>query len=97
MTGAVPVIARLPVGKCVGMAETMTVSVDGDDYLVQPEGDQLRIGRDGGGDTTWFDDTVPLSSLPPGARTAVESAQRDDVELVTALRGIVSAYSERGG
>lgn len=71
------------------------MTLEGEDYLVRIDGDELSIGQQAGGETTWFPDTVPLNSLPADARKAVEQGS-DDEALDTALRGVVSAFVDRG-
>ncbi len=78
------------------MSEEMTVTVDGEEYLVRPEGDSMRVGRRVGGDTAWLED-VDLATLPEGARSALERGDASDEALVLALRGVVAAEVQRGG
>ena len=78
------------------MDDEMTITVDSEDYLVRREGDNLRVGRRMGGDTTWLDD-VELASLPADARIALERGNTSDAALLLALRGVVTAEVRRGG
>jgi hypothetical protein len=78
------------------MDEEMTVTVDSEDYVLRPEGDNLRVGRRMGGDTAWLDD-VALASLPTDARIALERGNTSDAALLLALRGVVAAEVRRGG
>jgi hypothetical protein len=78
------------------MDEEMTVTVDSEDYVLRPEGDNLRVGRRMGGDTAWLDD-VALASLPTDARIALERGNTSDAALMLALRGVVAAEVRRGG
>ncbi len=78
------------------MSDEMTITVDGEEYLVRPEGDTLKVGRRVGGETTWLED-VDLATLPEGARSALERGDSSDQALVLALRGVVAAEVQRGG
>ncbi len=78
------------------MSDEMTMTVDGEEYLVRPEGDTLKVGRRVGGETTWLED-VDLATLPEGARSALERGDSSDQALVLALRGVVAAEVQRGG
>ncbi len=78
------------------MSDEMTMTVDGEEYLVRPEGDTLKVGRRVGGETTWLED-VDLATLPEGARGALERGDSSDQALVLALRGVVAAEVQRGG
>jgi hypothetical protein len=78
------------------MSDEMTIRLDSEEYVVRPEGGRLRVGRRVGGDVTWLDD-VDSAILPEEARTALESGDRDDETLRTALRGVVQAEVQRGG
>ncbi|SNS31636.1 hypothetical protein SAMN06893096_103185 [Geodermatophilus pulveris] len=74
----------------------MTVTVDGEEYLVRPEGGSMRVGRRVGGETTWLED-VDAATLPEAARGALERGDASDGSLLTALRGVVAAEGQRGG
>jgi hypothetical protein len=78
------------------MSEEMTVPVDGEEYLVRPEGDSMRVGRRVGGDTAWLED-VDVATLPEDARSALERGDSSDAALVLAVRGVVAAEVQRGG
>ncbi len=78
------------------MSDEMTMTVDGEEYLVRPEGDTLKVGRRVGGETTWLED-VDLATLPEGARSALERGDSSDAALVLAVRGVVAAEVQRGG
>jgi hypothetical protein len=78
------------------MSDEMTITVDSEDYLLRPEGGNLRIGRRVGGDTTWLED-VDLATLPEDARSALERGDTSDGALALALRGVVAAEVQRGG
>ncbi|WNV76659.1 hypothetical protein [Geodermatophilus sp. DSM 44513] len=78
------------------MSEEMTVTVDGEEYLVRPEGGSMRVGRRVGGETTWLED-VDLGTLPEAARGALERGDTSDGSLAIALRGVVAAEGQRGG
>lgn len=77
------------------MSDDMTIKLDGDDYLVQPEGEGLRIGRRVGGDVTWLE-SVDGSLLDDQARTALSNGDTSDESLLRAVRGVVQAEVERG-
>ena len=74
----------------------MTITVDGDEYVLRPEGDDLQVGRRVGGDVAWLD-TVDLSLLPAASREALERGDSSNEALQTAVRGIAQAEEERGG
>jgi hypothetical protein len=79
------------------MSDFVTVRLDGEDYVLRPEGDgTLRVGRRVGGDVTWLDD-VDTSVFPPAAREALGRGDASDQALLTAVRGVVQAEIERGG
>ena len=78
------------------MDEEMTVTIDTEDYVLRPEGDNLKVGRRMGGDTAWLDD-VDLASLPADARIALDRGNTSDAALLLALRGVVAAEVRRGG
>jgi hypothetical protein len=77
------------------VSESTTIELGGEEYLVQREGDALRLGRRVGGDTTWLDD-VEVSQLPGPAREALERGDHTDQTLQTALLGVVRAEVDRG-
>ena len=78
------------------MSDDMTIRLQGEEYVVRPDGGTVRIGRSVGGDVTWLDD-VDSSLFPDAARQAAERGDTSDESLLTALRGIVQAEVERGG
>jgi hypothetical protein len=78
------------------MSDEMTVTIDTEEYLLRPEGGNLKVGRRVGGDTTWLED-VDTGTLPEGARSALERGDSSDQELLLALRGVVAAEVRRGG
>ena len=78
------------------MSEPTTIELGGEEYLVQREGDALRIGRHVGGETTWLDD-VDVDQLPGPAREALDRGEHSDQTLRTALLGVVRAEVNRGG
>lgn len=78
------------------MSDFVTIRLDGDEYVLRPDGDDLHVGRRVGGDVTWLDD-VETGSLPTAAREAVARGDASDESLLTALRGVVQAEVERGG
>jgi hypothetical protein len=78
------------------MSVSTTIELGGEEYLVQREGDVLRLGRQVGGDTTWLDD-LEVSQLPEPARQALDRGEHSDQTLQTALLGVVRAEVNRGG
>ncbi len=78
------------------MTEDLTITLDGEDYVLRPEGDGIRMGRRVDGDVTWLE-TVAGSLLPASAREALDRGDTSDEALVTALRGVLQADVERGG
>jgi hypothetical protein len=78
------------------MTDDMTIELDGEQYVVRPEGDGLQVGRRAGGDVTWLD-TVDGGLLPAPARQALERGDSSDEFLLTAVRGVVGAETRRGG
>ena len=78
------------------MSDEMTITVDSEEYLLRPEGGSMKVGRRVGGDTRGLED-VDLSTLPEGARSALERGDSSDEALVLALRGVVAAEVQRGG
>ena len=77
------------------MTESTTIQLGGEEYLVQREGDTLRLGRQVGGDTVWLDD-LDVGQLPGPAREALDRGEHDDTTLQTALLGVVRAEVDRG-
>ena len=78
------------------MSVSTTIELGGEEYLVQREGDVLRLGRQVGGNTTWLDD-LEVSQLPEPARQALDRGEHSDQTLQTALLGVVRAEVNRGG
>lgn len=78
------------------MSDDVTIDLDGEQYVLQRDGDGLRVGRRVGGDVTWLD-TVDAGVLPGGARDALDRGDTSDESLRTAVRGVVQAEVERGG
>jgi hypothetical protein len=78
------------------MTEDMTLELDGEQYVVRPDGDALRVGRRVGGETTWLD-TVDGGLLTGPAREALDRGDTSDEALRTAIRGVVGAETRRGG
>ena len=78
------------------MTDDMTIELDGEQYVVRPEGDGLQVGRRVDGDVTWLD-AVDADLLPAPAREALERGDTSDEALLTAVRGVVGAETRRGG
>jgi hypothetical protein len=78
------------------MTDDMTIRVDSDEYVVDRDGERLRLGRRVGGEVAWLE-TVDLQLLPGPAREALDRGDSSDEALLTALRGVVQAEVERGG
>ena len=78
------------------MTDDMTIELDGEEYVVRPDGEGLRVGRRVGGDVTWLD-SVDGGLLPGPAREALGRGDTSDESLRTAVRGIVGAETRRGG
>ena len=78
------------------MGDEMTMELDGNEYVVRPEGQGLQVGRRVGGDVAWLE-TVDGSLLTDQARTALQSGDTSDESLLQAVRGVVQAEVERGG
>jgi hypothetical protein len=77
------------------MSDSTTIELGGEEYLVQREGEALRLGRRLGGDTIWLDD-IDVSRLPGPAREALDRGEHADQTLQTALLGVVRAEVDRG-
>jgi hypothetical protein len=77
------------------MSDAMSIELGGEEYVVQREGDVLRLGRRVGGDTTWLDD-IEVSRLPGPAREALDRGEDADQTLQTALLGVLRAEADRG-
>jgi hypothetical protein len=78
------------------MSDEMTITVDSEEYVLRPEGGNVKVGRRVGGDTAWLED-VDVATLPEDARSALERGDSSDEALVLALRGVVAAEVQRGG
>jgi hypothetical protein len=78
------------------MSEDMTIRLDGEEYVVRPDGRDVRVGRRVGGDVAWLD-SVDGDLLPEAAIDALSRRDPHDQGLQIALRGIVQAEVERGG
>jgi hypothetical protein len=78
------------------MSDELTVRLDGEEYVLAPEGGQVRVGRRNGGEVAWLDD-VDTSLFPPAAREALDRGDTSDEALMTAVRGVAQAEVERGG
>jgi hypothetical protein len=78
------------------MTDDMTIELDGERYVVRPEGDGLQVGRRVDGEVTWLD-TVDGGLLPTPAREALVRGDTSDDSLRTAVRGVVGAETRRGG
>jgi hypothetical protein len=78
------------------MTDDMTIELDGEQYVVRPDGEGLQIGRRVGGELTWLD-TVDAGLLPAPAREALGRGDTSDESLLTAIRGAVEAENRRGG
>ncbi|MGY1602403.1 hypothetical protein [Geodermatophilus sp. SYSU D00815] len=78
------------------MSDFVNIRLDGEEYVLRPEDDAVRVGRRVGGDVTWLDD-VDTGLFPDAARQAIRRGDAEDQALLTALRGVVQAEVERGG
>ena len=78
------------------MTDDLTIELDGEQYVVRPDGEGLQIGRRVGGEITWLD-TVDGGLLPASAREALGRGDTSDESLRTAIRGVVEAETHRGG
>ena len=78
------------------MTDDLTIQLDGNEYVVRREGGGLRLGRRMGEDLTWLE-TVDAELLPAPAREALDRGDPSDEALLTALRGVAQAETERGG
>ncbi|MGY2004271.1 hypothetical protein [Blastococcus sp. SYSU DS1024] len=78
------------------MSDEMTIQLDGEEYVVSPEGEGLRVGRRVGNEVTWLE-SVDGSLLDDQARTALSNGDSSDESLLRAVRGVVQAEVERGG
>ncbi len=77
------------------MTDDVTITVDGDEYVLRRDGDDLQVGRRIADDVAWLD-TVALGLLPGPAREALERGDTGDESLLIAVRGIAQAEEDRG-
>jgi hypothetical protein len=77
------------------MSDDMTIQIDSERYVIRQDGDGLQVGRQNGDDVAWLE-TVDLGLLPGPAREALERGDTSDEALLTALRGVTQAETERG-
>jgi hypothetical protein len=68
-----------------------------EDYVLQLTGDELRVGQRRAGDIVWYDEQVPLSDFSADVRSQIAAARFDSADVQTALRGVLQAFSGRGG
>ena len=78
------------------MSDDLTVRVDGEQYVLRRDGDDVQVGRRNGADVAWLDD-VDGSLFSGAARAALDRGDTSDEALLTAVRGIAQAEVERGG
>jgi hypothetical protein len=78
------------------MSDDVTIRLDGEEYVMRPDGDTVRVGRRVGGDVTWLE-SVAAGLLSGPAREALDRGDTSDEALLTALRGVLQAEVERGG
>jgi hypothetical protein len=78
------------------MDEDLTVGVGGEQYVLRPDGGDVKVGRRNAGDVVWLDD-VDGSLFSGAAREALDRGDASDEALLTAVRGITQAEVERGG
>ena len=77
------------------MTEEMTIKLDGDNYVLRPEGEGFQVGRRVGGEVTWLE-SVDGSLVTDPVRTALANGDSSDESLLQAVRGVVQAEVERG-
>ena len=73
----------------------MTIQIDSEQYVIRQDADGMQVGRQNGDDVVWLE-TVDLGLLPDKAREALERGDTSDESLLTALRGVTQAETERG-
>jgi hypothetical protein len=78
------------------MSDDVSMQLDGEEYVVRRDGDDVQVGRRVGGEVTWLD-TVDTELFSRPAHDALDRGDASDEALLTALRGIVQAEVERGG
>jgi hypothetical protein len=66
-------------------------------YLVRCWDQEMRIGKQAGEVMLWQDESIPVDSLPPRARAALERGDDQSTDLQLALEAIVEAVAQRGG
>lgn len=74
----------------------MTVGVD-ESYVVEQQGESLRVGQQAESEVRWFDAAVPLSELSEEARQAWDSRDAGSRALLVAVDGVATAVRNRGG
>ncbi|TQN44382.1 hypothetical protein FHU33_3884 [Blastococcus colisei] len=77
------------------MTDDMTIQIDSEQYVIRQDGEGMQVGRRNGDDVVWLE-TVDLDLLPGPARAALERGDTSDQALLTALRGVTQAETERG-
>jgi hypothetical protein len=77
------------------MTDDMTIRIDSEEYVLRRDGEGLQVGRRVGGDVAWLE-TVDLELLPGPAREALDRGDLSDEALLTAVRGVTQAETERG-
>ena len=78
------------------MTDDLTIELDGESYVLRPDGTGFQVGRQSGDDVAWLD-TVDGGLLSEDARAAIDEGDPTDEALLTTVRGIVTAEVERGG
>ena len=78
------------------MSDDMTIGLDGEEYVVRQDGEDVQVGRKVGGDVVWLD-SVDGGLFSNPAREALRRGDASDEALLIALRGILQAEVERGG
>jgi hypothetical protein len=66
-------------------------------YLVRCSQQEMRIGKQAGDAMLWQDESIPVESLPPRARAALDRGDDQSTDLQLALEAIVEAVAQRGG
>ena len=77
------------------MTDDMTIEIDNQTYVLRKDGEGLQVGRRVGGDVAWLE-TVDLALLRGPAREALDRGDTSDEALLTAIRGVTQAETERG-
>jgi hypothetical protein len=73
----------------------MTIQIDNETYVLRKDGEGLQVGRQVGGDVAWLE-TVDLTLFRGPAREALDRGDTSDEALLTAVRGVTQAETERG-